>query len=232
MRNTEYWTLECFVRNSIATYSRNEEITSVDSFVSPKDKDKVKLKVNLDKVDGLRFIMKDIHYFPKGIDKFFKNLVAFSIDHCFLREIKQEHLKVLPKIIFLDLSVNMIEIIEKDLFKFNPLLQYIDMIDNMIKEIDGNVLDDLHSLTTLKLIGNLCPLENGIGRRKIDKLIKELIVNCKKQIQKFILDEKKNIKFNWKKYFWIILIFGTSSVVFLIYGIFKIIITVKVSPEN
>jgi hypothetical protein len=28
------------------------------------------------------------------------------------------------------------------------------------------------------------------------------------------------------------LIFGTSSVVFLVYGIFKIFMTVKVSPEN
>ena len=230
--NSEYYTLQCLVKNSFDTHIRNEEITSVESYITPDELKKYGDYYKIENVDALRFFMKDIRYFPKGIDKFFKNLVAVSITYCNLREIKQEHLNFFSKIIFLDLSVNMIEIIEKDLFKFNPLLQYIDMNNNVIKEIDGNVFDGLHSLKTLKLHSNLCVLEVAIGRHEVEKFIKELKVICMKKNQKLILDEKKDIKFNWKKYFWIILIFGTSSVVFLFYGIFKIFIIVKVSPEN
>jgi len=91
----------------------------------------------------------------------------------------------------------MIEILEKDLFKFNPLLQYVDINDNMIKEIDGNVFDDLNSLKTLNLHSNLCVFENAIGRHEVKEFIKELKVICMKKNQELILNEKKDIKFNW-----------------------------------
>jgi len=78
-RNSEYWTLQCLVRNSFDTHIRNEEITSVESYITPDELKKFGTYYNLDNVDGLRFFMKDMRYFPKGIDKFFNNLVAISI---------------------------------------------------------------------------------------------------------------------------------------------------------
>jgi hypothetical protein len=232
-RNFEYWILQCYVKNPFNTHSRNEEITAVDSYISREQyKDKYSDYFKIENVDFLRFNMKDMRYFPKGINKFFPNLTAFAIERSMLKEIKQDNLKALPKIVFLDLSVNMIEIIQKDLFKFNPLLQNIDLNNNMIKEIDGNVFDDLHFLKNLNLLTNICVLMEAGTKQSMEKLINEVKVNCGKRSQKFILDEKKGTKFNWRKYFWMILIFGTSSVVFLVYGIFKIFMTVKVSPEN
>lgn len=231
-RFSEYWLLACFVENSFNVHTRNEEVTSVEFLVSPKKPKEIRDFYKIENVEAVNFAMKEIRYFPKGIEKFFPKLVGVMINHSNLKEIKQEDLKDLHKIIFLDLSYNVIEILEKDLFKFNPLLKSIDLSENMIKEIDGNVFENLNSLKTLNLHSNLCVIENAIVRYKVEKLIKELKVICMKKNQKLIINEKKDIKFNWKKYFWIILIFGTSSIVFLIYGIFKIFMTVKVSPEN
>ncbi|CAG9810381.1 unnamed protein product [Chironomus riparius] len=233
LRNSQYFTLECSASNSINIYSRNENITSAEAYIAPNDIKELKKKlVSFDKVDGFKFVMNEIRYFPKGIERFFTNLVALTVEYSNLQEIKQVDLKPFPKLIFLNLSVNMLKIIEKDLFKFNPLLQAIDLTNNIIKEIDGNVFEGLNSLNSLKISMNLCVQVNAVGRKNVENFIKELKIFCKKKEQKFILDEKKGTKFNWRKYFWIILISGTSAVVFLIYGLFKILMTVKVAPKN
>jgi hypothetical protein len=156
--------------------------------------------------------------------------------YCELLEIKQNILKKYPSLMRLSLEANMIEILEKDLFKFNPDLRMIKLSQNNIKHIDPNVFDHLKHLHLLDLKVNACYGINAYTRERVLKNIANLDENktffCAKFEESKILGKKKAQKFNWKKYFWVILIFCTTFGLLVIYGIFKIFMNVKVFPLN
>ncbi|XP_070501646.1 myosin-9-like [Chironomus tepperi] len=97
-----------------------------------------------------------IHFFPRGLNKIFKNLKGIQIYSTGIKEIHQSDLKYFPNLKFLSLSANSLEILEKDLFEFNPDLEVIYSNSNKISHIDPNVFDKLTKLKTLYLRSNPC----------------------------------------------------------------------------
>ncbi|XP_070501454.1 uncharacterized protein [Chironomus tepperi] len=97
-----------------------------------------------------------IHFFPRGLNKIFKNLKGIQIYNTGLEEIHQSDLKHFPNLKHLNLYANNLEILEKDLFEFNPDLEYIYLSSNKISHIDSNVFDKLTKLKTLTLRSNPC----------------------------------------------------------------------------
>jgi len=97
-----------------------------------------------------------IHYFPRGLNKFFKNLTAIQIADTGLKEIHQSDLKDFTELKGLYLQANDLEILEENLFKFNLNLDYIYLNLNKITHIDPNVFVKLTKLNSLNLILNTC----------------------------------------------------------------------------
>ncbi|CAG9811680.1 unnamed protein product [Chironomus riparius] len=120
---------------------------------------------------------KSIQYFPRGLEKFYKNLKGIVIWHTQLKEIHQEDLKKYPKLNFLNLSGNKIEIIQDDLFDFNPDLI---VFENMkLIHIGATTFDSLTKLSTFYLGGNPCTNESSLKDRTATlKVISSLKSSC------------------------------------------------------
>ena len=118
----------CLVQNPVSINSREAStITSVSgSHISGKSNDDVFA------VDIKR---KTVNYFPKGIEKIFKNLQGISISNSGLQEITQSDLSVFPELVNLILTQNNIQVLEQGLFDINPKLTYINLNWNKISQI-------------------------------------------------------------------------------------------------
>ena len=108
----------CLVKNNIDIDLRGEEEikTITGTHMSGKSDDSdIHLHIS----------SKAIQYFPRGMEKFYKNLKGIIIWHSQLKEIHQEDLKSYPDLNNLYLSGNDIEIIEDGLFDYNPDIEVI-----------------------------------------------------------------------------------------------------------
>jgi hypothetical protein len=99
---------------------------------------------------------KSVQYFPRGMEKFFKNLKGIVIWHTQLKEIHQEDLKPYRNLNNLYLSGNDIEIIEDGLFDYNPDIEVIIFENTKLFHISPTVFNNLTKLITLFFNGNVC----------------------------------------------------------------------------
>jgi len=130
---------ECDVNN-------NPRITTEESAEISRISGTHKSSKSNNDVIGFRAYGITIQFFPKGLNKFFKNLKMINIQSCQLKEIHQSDLKVFPKLVYLKLQSNDIEVIEEGLFDFNSNLEYIEFFESKIIHIDPNVFDHLNNL--------------------------------------------------------------------------------------
>ncbi|KAL7014518.1 hypothetical protein ACKWTF_015981 [Chironomus riparius] len=122
---------------------------------------------------------KSIQYFPRGLEKFYKNLKGIVIWHTQVKEIHLEDLKEYPKLTFLNLSGNKIEIIQDDLFDFNPDLEVIVFENMKLIHIGATTFDSLTKLSTFYLSGNPCTNESSLKDRTATlKVISSLKSSC------------------------------------------------------
>jgi hypothetical protein len=117
-----------------------------------------------------------IRYFPTGLEKFYNNLNGIYITNGHLKEIHQRDLKFYTKLEFLDLFCNDIEIIEDDLFRFNPNLLAISFHSNPIFHIEPKVFNGLVKLHSLSLGRNRCT--DMIAKNNTQE-VKDIIENIK-----------------------------------------------------
>jgi len=140
----------CFVQNAVNITSLNE--AQVDSISGTH-----LTGYNNDNVEAFQVVRKgQIHYFPRGLNKFFKNLKGIQIYNTELKEVHQSDLKDFPKLMNLNFAANSLEILEENLFEFNPILEDIDLWPNKITHIDPNVFAKLTKLRYLYLNSNTC----------------------------------------------------------------------------
>jgi len=112
---------------------------------------------NNDNVEAIDVYQQaQLNYFPRGLNNFFKNLKVINIFNSGLKEIHQSDLKDFPKLMNLFLPANNLEIIEENLFEFNPNLKWINLNSNKISHIDPTVFDNLTKLSRLYLGTNSC----------------------------------------------------------------------------
>ena len=110
-------------------------------------------------------IDKPIQYFPRGMEKFFKNLKGIALWGSQIKEIHQEDLKPYQKLENLFFSSSNIEIIEEGLFDFNPDMDTIIFQKSKIFHISPTVFNNLPKLTTLYLEGNKCTNKDATNSR-------------------------------------------------------------------
>ena len=120
-----------------------------------------------------------INYFPRGINKFFKNLKSITIANSGLKEIHQSDLKDFPKLVGLWLNGNNLEIIEENLFEFNPNLKAIILGSNQISHIDPKVFNKLIKFDSLYLTTNPCiNMEATNDPTSVQNIIKTAQASC------------------------------------------------------
>ncbi|XP_070505187.1 uncharacterized protein [Chironomus tepperi] len=114
------------------------------------------------------------YYGLKGVERFFKNLLAVTYQSCQLKEIHKEDLKPFPKIIDLYLNGNDLEVIEEGLLDYNPELVFVYLINNKITQIHPNVFDKLNKITHLYISSNTCASKDATDAAATKALIQQI----------------------------------------------------------
>jgi len=157
-------TYYCLVQNSL-------NITTLDAAQVDSITGTHLTGFNNSNVEVFQIYSGQIHYFPRGLTNFFKNLKAIHISNTGLKEIHQHDLKDFPKLTHLYLYYSNLEIVEENLFEFNPNLEYIDLWPNKITHIDPNVFDKLTKLKILYFVSNTCININANNVTEVQNLI-------------------------------------------------------------
>lgn len=121
-----------------------------------------------------------IDFFPKNIEKNFKNIFGVGIIGGNLTKISKKDLKPFGhNLRILWLTNNAIEFISSDLFEFNKNLVEISLGFNKIKRVDGGAFAGLDSLSSLYFLANVCysgeKVDNG---EEIEMLVGEIEKKC------------------------------------------------------
>jgi len=122
---------------------------------------------------------KNIEYFPRGLEIYFKNLVVVRIDQCKLGEMHQNDLRPFTKLRLLKLTNNKIKVIEQGLFEFNKELIAIYLNNNEINQIHPNVFDKLNKLNEISLRRIKCLNLHASSPIGIKNMIVKIKTDCK-----------------------------------------------------
>jgi len=120
-------------------------------------------------VKAIRIYNRNVYYFSSGYDKYFTNIEVIQVYGSKLRVITQKDLMPFIKLKHIDLCKNELEELEKDLFKFNQLLEVIKASDNKLKFIDVTAFEGLFQLHTLELNGNHCIWKSTGSRDNLEE---------------------------------------------------------------
>ncbi|KAG5679655.1 hypothetical protein PVAND_009210 [Polypedilum vanderplanki] len=118
----------------------------------------------------------NLKYFPRNLEKVFKNLETFAIQDSNLIELTSEDLKPFLKLTALCLDGYPIEIIRENLFIHNPELEVLYIASNKINHIDPNALSHLNNLKSIYFFDNICKLSKVLveTRSGILEIVKEI----------------------------------------------------------
>jgi len=164
-------TYHCIVQNFVNITSL--DAAQIDSISGPH------LAVNNnDNVVAISVGQGQIHYFPRGLNKILRNLKGITFTNTGLKEIHQSDLKDFPKLVNLFLHHNNLEILEENLFEFNPNMEWINLGSNKISHIDPNVFARLNKLSYLYLNSNTCISMDGFNPTAVQDVIKTAKAKC------------------------------------------------------
>lgn len=111
------------------------------------------------------------------------NLSSLIIHQSKLREIHQYNLEPFTELIYLSLAGNELQVIEKDLFKYNPNLIDISLEHNHIQHVEPNVFSDLKKLENIYFNYNPCVMHTHYSMfYEKDNITAEIYENCKPRI--------------------------------------------------
>jgi len=136
-----------------------------------------------------------VHYFPTGMENFFKNLELIDIRHCHLREVHQADIKLYPKLRGIVLYNNDIEVLENGLFDYNLNLEMVWISQNKLIHIGLNVFDYLYKLTYLSFESNLCiSMSAKNSSTKVKEIIEESKEKCQSQTVTSLIDRNEKLR--------------------------------------
>jgi Leucine-rich repeat (LRR) protein len=132
-----------------------------------------------DDVTALWAWAKGIEYFPKGLEKFFKNLKVIAIYFGRLKQISQADLKPHKNLVYIQFEDNDIEIFEDDLFSNHPNMSVVWLPRNKIVHVGKNVFNNMNKITYLGLASNPCINAEAFNNATATKaLIESLKTKC------------------------------------------------------
>lgn len=121
---------------------------------------------------------KALNKFPRNLEKIFKNLDSIEINAAKISTLENKDLMAFKgQLKWLNFTDNNIEVIEANLFEFNPNLEKINLDGNQIKFVGNGAFDNLHNLSSLEF-KNPCYSGSASNHSEVVKLITEIKNNC------------------------------------------------------
>lgn len=99
---------------------------------------------------------KTLTEIPKGIEKYFSNLIVFRWTNGNIATINASTFNQLTKLKHISLSYNKLVTIDGDLFKYTRNLQYVHFYYNLLQHIKPNLLTGLINLVVANFESNQC----------------------------------------------------------------------------
>jgi hypothetical protein len=120
-----------------------------------------------------------VNYFPQNLENVLRGLDTIQIDHANLKEITKSDLRPFgDRLRNLWLGSNDIEIIEADLFLFNPNIEWIFLEYNKIKNVESGAFGRLQKLHNLNFINNPCYSGEASDKPTVAFLIANIEFKC------------------------------------------------------
>lgn len=132
-----------------------------------------------DDVKLIAIFEKTLHYFPRDVHKFFKNIEMIAVFHSKLKEIHREDLESFHKLQILWMENGELEALESGIFDGNPDLEFIAISSNKIKHVDSGVFSNLNKLNKLFFEFNSCFSKLAWDREAVLSSINEIESKCK-----------------------------------------------------
>lgn len=129
--------------------------TEDDSYITEVTGKHADGKTN-ENVIQMHVINQNVEYFPGGLKEIFPNLEAIVIKNSTLKCIFHHDLVSFPKLKYVNLQDNQIEVLGPKLFEGNSDLTEIYLERNRIKNIRDDLIDPLEHLTVIRLAENVC----------------------------------------------------------------------------
>lgn len=159
---------ECKVHNLILK-SANQTLTNVHGKHSSGK--------NNNSVIALHILGQICHYVPL-VQSTFRNLEGLLIAHCGLKKVTSVDMQQFPNLQVLFMPHNDLEVLERDLFKFNQYLKAIVLNHNKIKHVAHEILTPMKYLTKIYLYKNSCIDSVAVNPNQMVELITDLIDHC------------------------------------------------------
>jgi Leucine-rich repeat (LRR) protein len=160
---------ECIVRR-VSVPSTDVSIDSATFRWSSVDKDDIE-SFYIYKSPECKFI-------PKGIETQFKNIKVLVVAYTGLTVLRQEDLKPLTKLQNLYVDNNHLEVLDGDLFAFNPNIDYLNFSNNQIKTIIAETFLSLKTIKWIDFSKNICIDRKAETNNEIIGLLIAMKINC------------------------------------------------------
>jgi hypothetical protein len=132
-----------------------------------------------DDVHGFYVNGRTMEFFPRHLERQFRQLRAIAFHNTGMRTLHSEDLRPFgERLETIRVSGCNIEVIEQDLFRHNPNLRGIGMHRNRIKFMDGDSLQHLRNLRFLWLEGNDCINQSANDKQGVTALVNEVRKKC------------------------------------------------------
>ncbi|CAG9809387.1 unnamed protein product [Chironomus riparius] len=125
---------------------------------------------------------KYLQYFPKGVDRIFKNLQLIHLRKNSIKTVNYRDLSPYPELKEIDLAYNLIEVVDDLFFRASPKLEFLSLTRNKIFHIDARSFDGLHNLRFLHLYANPCiDMDAHSNRNEVLNITMEARTSCTNQ---------------------------------------------------
>jgi len=128
-------------------------------------------------IEGERDGNGKVDYLPLGLGAIFEN-----IDTIFLRKgfisLRKENLKQFPKLKYAAIQFCKLEVLEQDLFMYNPHIESISFASSHLKFVHPDVLKSLTKLTHANFGGNPCINFEAMKKEDVDDLSNRFLASC------------------------------------------------------
>lgn len=118
------------------------------------------------------------HYWPKGVEKFFRNIEGITVQDSTLKALTQEDLKGFSQLKELFIKNNKLTTLHSGLFDFNPKLKFISFSTNYLRSIPADLIDPIEDLDELRFAYNVCVSRNGKGSNAIKEVLGDVLEKC------------------------------------------------------
>lgn len=131
-------------------YTRKVDIKNPDEVIEGIDGTHEDGKSS-DDVKSISIFEATCYYFPKGLEKIFKNIQDITVYNSGLKTITRDDLRPFPDLKALSLENNKITSLDSNLFEFNTKLNRIKLRGNFLSTVAAGVFDPLSDLAELSI---------------------------------------------------------------------------------